>query len=40
LERVAGHPDRRQTRDESASSAIECDQRLGEMLRFYHRAAA
>ena len=25
---------------ESASSAIECVQRLGGMLRFYHRAAA
>jgi hypothetical protein len=27
-------------RAESASSAIECAQRLGGMLRFYHRAAA
>jgi hypothetical protein len=27
-------------RTESASSAIECAQRLGGMLRFYHRAAA
>jgi hypothetical protein len=25
---------------QSASSAIECVQRLGGMLRFYHRAAA
>jgi hypothetical protein len=27
-------------RAESASNAIECAQRLGGMLRFYHRAAA
>jgi len=28
------------TNTESASNAIKCAQRLGGMLRFYHRAAA
>jgi hypothetical protein len=28
------------SRDESTVGPIQCFQRLGEMLRFYHRAAA